>query len=153
MLTHFYSWSAWRDIYEPKCHWNIVRTSDQKNIIGIWKYILHGHITDTLFSYSVMSNSLSPHGLQHTRLLCPSPSPRACSNSCPLSWWCHLNISSSVTHFSSGPQSFPASGSLPMSQLFTSGDQSIGALASASVLPMNSPLGLTGLISLSVKRR
>ena len=96
MLTHFYSWSAWRDIYEPKCHWNIVRTSDQKNIIGIWKYILHGHITDTLFSYSVMSNSLSPHGLQHTRLLCPSPSPRACSNSCPLNQWCHPTISSSV---------------------------------------------------------
>ena len=155
MLTHFYSWSAWRDIYEPKCHWNIVRTSDQKNIIGIWKYILHGHITDTLFSYSVMSNSLSPHGLQHTRLLCPSPSPRACSNSCPSSQLCYPTISSSIILFSSCLQSFLALWSFQMSQLFASGGQSIGVSASTLVLPMNTqdycPLGWTGWISLQSK--
>ena len=99
--------------------------------------------------HSVMSNSLWPHGLQHTRHACPSPSPRACSNSCPLSQWCHPTISSSVAPFSSCLQCFPRSGSFPMSQLFTPGGQSIGVLASASVPPMNSqdwfPLGWTGL--------
>ena len=84
-----------------------------------------------------MCESLQPHGLQHTRLHCPSPTPRACSNSCPLSWWCHPTISSSVIPFSSHLQSFPASGSFQMSQLFISGGQSIGVLASTSVLPMN----------------
>ena len=81
-----------------------------------------------------MSNSLRPHGVQLTRLLCPSPTPEACSNSCPLSWWCHPTISSSMVPFSSCPQSLPASGSFQMSQLFTSGGQSIGvsALTSAS---------------------
>ena len=97
-----------------------------------------------------MSNSLRPHGLQHTRLPCPSPSPRVCSSSCPLSRCCHPTISSSVTRFFSCPQSFLASGSFPVSQLFISGGQSIRA--SASVLPMNIlgwfPLELTGLISL-----
>ena len=96
-----------------------------------------------------MSDSLWPHGLQHARLPRPLLSPRVCSNSCPLSQWCHPTILSCVTHFSC-PQSFPVSGSFPMSWLFTSGSQSIGA--SASVLPMNIqgwfPLGLTGLISL-----
>ena len=91
--------------------------------------------------------TLRPHGLQHARLPCPSLSPRVCSNSCPLSWWCHPTISSSVSPLSSCTQSFPASGSFPVSQYFTSGSQSIGA--SASVLPMNIqgwfPLGLTGL--------
>ena len=108
-----------------------------------------------LFSCSAMSDSLRPHGLQHTRLPCPSPSPRACSNSCPSSWWCHSTILSSVAHFSSCLQSFPASGSFLMSWLFASGGQSIGASAAASVLPMNLqdwfPLGLTGLISLKSK--
>ena len=98
---------------------------------------------------SVLSGSLWPYGLQHTRLPCPSSSSRACSNSCPLSWWCHPTISSSVVPFSSRLQSFPASGTFPMSWLFSSGDQSVGA--SASVLPMNIqdwfPLGLTGLVS------
>ena len=102
-----------------------------------------------------MSDSLQLHGLQHARLLCPSPTPRAYSNSCPLSWWCHPTISSSVVPLSSCLQSLPASGSFPMSQLFASGDQSFGASASASVLPMNIqgwfPLGLTGLISLQSK--
>ena len=90
-----------------------------------------------LFSCSVLSNSLRPHGLQHARLPCPSPSPRACSNSCPLSRRCHTTISSSVVPFSFCLQSFPASGSLQMSQFFTSGGQSIGVSSSASVLPMN----------------
>ena len=107
------------------------------------------------FSRSIMSNSLQPHGLQHARLPCPSPTPGACSNSCPLGQWCHPIISSSVIPFSSCLQSFPSSGSLPMSQFFTSGSQSIGVSASASVLPMNIqdwfPLGLIGLISLQSK--
>ena len=107
------------------------------------------------FSHSVMSNSLQPHELEHTRLSCPSPTSGACSNSCPLSRWCHPTISSSVIPFSSCLQSFPASGSFPMSQFFTSGGQSIGVSASVSVLPMNIhdwfPLGLTGLISLQPK--
>ena len=84
-----------------------------------------------------MSNSLRPHGLQHTRPPCPSPTPRAYSNLCPLSRWCPPTISSSIIPFSSYLQSFPASGSFPMSQSFPSGCQSIGVSASASVLPMN----------------
>ena len=106
------------------------------------------------FSCSVVSDSLWPHGLQHTRLPCPSPTTGVYSNSCPLSRWCHPTISSSVIPFSACLQSFPASESFPMSQFFTSGGQSIGV--SASVLPMNIqdwfPLGLTGLISLHSKR-
>ena len=102
-----------------------------------------------------MSDSLPLHGLQHARLSCPSPTPRTCSNSCPLSQWCHPAISSSVIPFSSCLQSFSASGSFPMSQFFASGGQSIGASASGSVLPMNVqdwfPLGLTGLIYLLSK--
>ena len=108
-----------------------------------------------LFSHSVVSDSLWPHGLQHVRPPCPSPSPRVYSNSCPLSRWCHPTISSSVVPFSSRLQSFPASGSFPMSQFFTSGGQSIRVSASASVLPMYVqnwfPLGWTGLISLQSK--
>ena len=104
------------------------------------------------FSCSVMSNSFQPHGLQHARLPCPSPTPRACSNLCPSSQWCYSTISSSVVAFSC-LQSFSASGFFPRSQFFTSGGQSIGA--SASVLPKNIqdwfPLGLTGLISLQSK--
>ena len=105
-----------------------------------------------LFSGSVMSSSLRPHGLQNTMSPCPSPSPGVCSNSCPLSHWCHPTILSSVIPFPSCLQSFPASGSFPVSQLFSSGGQRIRASASASVLPVNSqdwfPLGFTGLISL-----
>ena len=108
-----------------------------------------------LFSHSVMSDSLQPHGLQHIRLPCPSPSSGTCSYSCPLSQWCHPTSSSSVIPFSSCLQSFPASGSFQMSQFFPSGGQSIGVSASASVLPMNIqdwfPLGLTALISLQSK--
>ena len=108
-----------------------------------------------LFSRSVVSSSLWPHLLQHARLFCPSLSPWVCSNSCPSSQWCHPVISSSVIPFSSHLQSFPASGSFLMSQLLASGGQSIGASASASVLPMIIqdwfPLGLTSLISLQSK--
>ena len=107
------------------------------------------------FTHSVMSHSLRPHGLQHARLPCPSLYPGAYSNSCPSSRWCHPTISSSVTPFSSCPQSFPASESFPISWLFTSDHQSIGVSASASILPLNIqdwfPLGLTGLISLLFK--
>ena len=91
----------------------------------------------SLFSLSVVSSSLQPHTPQHTRLPCPSPSPGACSNSCPLSRWCHPAILSSLVPFSSYLQSFPVLGSFLMSQLFTLGGQSIGASASVSVLPMN----------------
>ena len=107
------------------------------------------------FSHSVMSNSLRPHGLQLTRPPCPSPSSGVYSNSCPLNWWCHPTISSSVIPFSSYLQSFPASGFFPLTQLFTSSGQSIGVSASRSVLPVNtqdwSPLGWTGWISLQSK--
>ena len=107
------------------------------------------------FSRSVMSNSLQLHELQHTRPPCSSPTPRVHPNPCPSSQWCHPTISSSVVPFSSCPQSFPASGSFPMSQVFASGGQSIGVSASTSVPPMNtqdwSPLGWTGWISLQSK--
>ena len=107
------------------------------------------------FSRSVVSNSLQLHGLWHARLPCPSPTPGTCLNSCPSSQWCHPAISSSVVPFSSCFQSFPASGSFPVSQFFASGGQTIGVSASASVRPMNIqdwfPLRLTGLISLLSK--
>ena len=107
------------------------------------------------FSHSVVSDSLQPHESQHARPPCPSPTPGVHSNSCPSSQWCHPAISSSVIPFSSCPQSLPALGSFPMSQLFASGGQSSGVSASASVLPMNSqdwsPLGWTRWISLQSK--
>ena len=107
------------------------------------------------FSRSVVSNSLWPCESQHARPPCPSPTPRVYSNSCPFSQWCHPTISCSVIPFSSCLQSFPASGSFPMSRLFSSGGQSIGASASASVLPVNIqdwyPLGWTGWISFQSK--
>ena len=101
-----------------------------------------GHDWETLiitiqFSHSVVSNSLWPHELQHTRPPCPSPTPGAYPNSCPMNRWCHPTILSSVIPFSSCTQSFPASGSFQMNQPFASGDQSIGVSASTSVLPMN----------------
>ena len=111
-------------------------------------------ISSVQFSCSVVTDSLWPHKPQHTKPPCPSPTPGVYPNSCPLSWWCHLTISSSVVPFSSCPQSFPESGSFPMSQLFASGGQSIGVSASTSVLPMNtqdwSLLGWTGWISLQM---
>ena len=122
----------------PLCHTKMLR-----NIL----------ISSVQFSCSVMSDSLRPHELQYARPPCPSPTPGVHWNSCPSSWWCHPNILSSVVPFSSCPQSFPAPGSFQMSQLFSSGGQSIGV--SASVLPMNSqdwsPLGWTGWISLQFK--
>ena len=121
--------------------------------------IITGVGANLLFSLWVMSDSLWLNGLQHARHLCPSPSTRVCSDSCPLSQWCHLSISSSVVPFSSCLQPFPASGSFLMSRPSTSGGQRIGASALASVLPMNIqdssqdlfPLELTGLISLQSK--
>ena len=107
------------------------------------------------FSRSVMSDSLRPHDSQYARPPCPTQTPGVYLNSCSSSWWCHPTISSSVVPFSSYPQSLPASGSFPMSQLFAWGGQSIGVSASASVLPMNtqdlSPSGWTGWISLQSK--
>ena len=112
-------------------------------------------LSSVQFSHSVMSDSLQPHEPQHTRPPCPSATSGVYPNSCPLSRWCYPTISCSVFPFSSCPQSLPASGSFPMSQLFASGGQSIGVSASASVLPMNtqdwSPLGWTGWISLQSK--
>ena len=112
-------------------------------------------ISSVQVSCSVMSDCLRPHESQHARPPCPLPTPRVHSNSCASSWWCHPAISSSVVPFSSCPQSLPASGSFPMSQLFTWGGQSIGVSALVSVLPMNtqdwSPSEWTGWISLQSK--
>ena len=119
------------------------------------KITASGLISSVQFSHSVVSNSLWSYGLQHNRLTCPSPTTGAYSNSCPSHWWCHPTISSTFIPFSSHLQSFPASGSFPMSQFFASGGQSLGASASASVPPMiiqdGFPLGLTHLISLQSK--
>ena len=116
---------------------------------------LESELSSVQFSRSVVSNSLQPHGLQHARPPCPSPTPGVYSNSCPLSQWCHPTLSSSVDPFFSHLQSFPASGSFPMSQLFASGGENIWVSASKSVLPMNIqdwfPLGWTGWISLQSK--
>ena len=115
----------------------------------MWSIFLHLQFS----SVAQSCPTLRPHELQHARPPCPSPTPRVYPNPCPLSWWCHPTISSTVIPFSSCPQSFPASGSFQMSQLFASGGQSIGVSASTSVLPMNtqdwSPLGWTGWISCS----
>ena len=131
--------------------------------ILIFWFLIHYSVTShcfflrVQFSRLVVSDSLQPRGLQHTRLPCPSPTPRVYSNSCPLSQWCHPTTSSFVVPFSFCFQSVPASGSFQMSQFFTSGGQSIGvsASASASVLPMNIqdwfPLGWTALIFLQSK--
>jgi len=114
--------------------------------------IIFNSVSSVQSSHSVVSDSLRPHGLQHDRPPCPSPTPGVYSHSCPLSLWCRPTILSSVVPFSSGLQSFPASGSFPVSQFITSGGQSIGVSASAPVLPVNIqdwfPLGWTGWISL-----
>ena len=128
----------------------------QLNYLKFWKMMLWKcYIQSVQFNCLVMSDSLWPHEPQHARPPCPSPTPGVHSDSCPSSQWCHPAISSSVIPFSSCPQSFPASGSFQMSQLFTSGGQSIGVSASILVLPMNtqdwSPWGWTGLISLQSK--
>ena len=132
-----------------------LKLSIQKMKIMASGSIISWHISLVQFSSSVVSDSLRPHGLQHTRPPCPSPTPRVYANSCPLSQWCDPTISSSVVPFSSHLQSFPASGSFQMSQLFSSGGQSFGVSTSTSVLPMNIqdwfPLGWTGWISLQSK--
>ena len=121
----------------------------------VWNHMLKAYMYSVQFCHSVMSDSLWSHGLQHARLPCPSLTPRAYSNACPLHRWCHPTISSSVVPFYSCLQSFPGSGSFPMTQFFTSGGQSTGVSASTSVLPMNTqdwfPLGWTGWISLQSK--
>ena len=118
-------------------------------------YLLLFVFRSVQFSHSVVSDSLPPHELQHARPLCPSPTPKVYSDSCPSSQWCHPAILSSVVPFSSWPHSLPASGSFPTSEVFIWGGQSIGVSASAPVLPMNtqdwSPLGWTGWISLQSK--
>ena len=127
----------------------IIITSDRERQIYDMAY------SSVQFSHSVMSSSLKPHGLHHARLPCSSPTSGDYSDSCPSSWWCHPTSSPSVIPFSSRIKSFPASGSFPMSQFFTSGGQSIGISAPSSVLPMNIqdwfPFGLTGWISLQFK--
>ena len=137
---------VWIQCTKENCSWH------SPNLGEIW---WHSPNLKLLFSHSVMSNSLWFHGLQHTRLPCPSPSPGTCSNSCQLNWWYHPTISSSVALFSFCLQSFPASGSFPMSQLFTSGGQNTGVSALASVHPMSIQglfhLRLTSLISLLSK--
>ena len=138
----------WIVRYNPGCPVKFEFQASNKRF-GAWA------MNSVQFSHSVMFDSLWPHGLQHTRLPCPSPSPRACSNSCSSSRWCHPTISSSAVPFSSCLQYFLAWGSFPMSQFFAPGGQSVGVSASASVLPVNTqdwfPLGWTGWISLLSK--
>ena len=135
-------------------HCTIIYISQDKEITS---ESIHGWIkkASVQFSHSVLSDFLQPHGLQHARLPCASPTPRAYSNSCPSSRWCHPTISSSIISFSFCLQSFPPSGSFQMSQFFASCGQSIGVEASTSVLPMNIqdwfPLGWTRWISLQSK--
>ena len=162
-LTSYLSHSRWMKVFSPSITKNICQfwafickmKSKPQPLKGIWS-ILQSLGLSVQFSHSVVSDSLWPHGLQHARLLSPSPTPRVYSNSCPSSQWCHPTISSSVIPFSFHLQSCPASGSFPVSQFFTSGGQIIGVSASASVLPMNNqdwlPLGWTGWISLLSKR-
>ena len=144
---------------DPECifnllYWSIVDLQCCINFHCRANWLSH-IFSSVLFSCSVMSNSLRPHGLQYDRLTCASQTPRACSNSWPWSRWCHPTSSSSLVPFSSCLQSLPESGSFPMSQFFTTGGQSIGASASASVLAVNIQdwfsLRWTGLISLQSK--
>ena len=143
----------WLDMWQKKVYIYFARRRVCSEVIHscnatLWLLLL-------FFNRSGVSDSLWLRGLQHARLPCLSPSPRACWNSCPLSWWCRPTISSSGIPFSSCPLSLSASGSFPESQLFTSGGQSIEASASASLLPMNIqdwfPLGWMGWISLQTK--
>ena len=172
-------WAGWSTSWNQDC-WEISITSDDTTLMAESKEQLKsllmkvkeesekvglklniqktnimasGSTSSVRFSHSVVSNSLWPHGVQHARPPCPSPTTRVYSNSCPLSQWYHPTISSSVAPFLSCPQSFPASGSFPMSQFFVSGSQHTGASASASVLPIQGwlPLGWTGLIFLLSK--
>ena len=156
LLTNFkqvsYFWASVLPMYKQELDWADRSSNLLSSNLKVFALAL---CLSLQFSCSVMSNSLWPHGLQHTRLPCPSPTPRDYSNSCPSSQWYHPTISSSGVPFPSCLQTFPASGSFPMSQFFLSGSQSIGVSASALVLPKNIrdwfPLGLTGLISLQSK--
>jgi len=149
------TWKPERQIqYKLRCQ--LFPVQNRVNYLSSSIYLLKTVNVKVQFSCSVVSDSLRPHEPQHTRPPCPSPTPGVYPNSCSLSWWCHpAIISSSVVPFSSCPQAFPASGSFPMSQLFTWGGQSIRVSASTSVLPVNtqdwSPLGWTGWISLKSK--
>ena len=146
----YFQWEC-RNSYSLKPLVLMVKRSQVKQVVRHSRTHSILSFSSVLVSNLVVPDFLWPHWLQHTRLACPSPTPRVCSNSCPLSRWCHPTISCSAFPFSSCLQSFPASGSFPMSHFFASGGQSIGVWASASVLPMNIqywfPLGLTGLIS------
>ena len=124
--------------WQSVCHylWLYANFSRPGTFYFLYKFT-HSLVLLKSFSHSVVPNSLEHYGLQHGRLPCPSPTPGACLDSYPSSRWCHPTISSSVVPFSSCLQSFPASGSFPVSQFFASGGQSIGVSASASVLPMN----------------
>ena len=149
-LCYLTCWS----LFSILVKWRIILTS--KELWEVWiNSCINSSLHILLFSCSVVSDFLRLHGLQHARPPCPPPTPRAWTDSCPLSQWCHTIISSSVLSFSSCPQSFLASRSFPISWLFISGGQSIGASASASVLPMNIQdsflLGLTSLMSLQFK--
>ena len=169
------NFSFLKTLHLVHCWWEYKLVQSQQNSVNFWKgdedvmegmlagSEVYGPILKLLaslkysvqFSHSVVSDSLRPHELQHARPACPSPAPAVYPNSCPLSQWCHRTISSSVVPFSSCLQSFSASGSFPMSQLFAWGGQSIGISASTSVLPMNtqdwSPLRWTGWITLQAK--
>ena len=147
-----------------KCHWLNIRLcldaelckwKKGRGYSSLWPFIPRAGPSTLFSSVAQLCPTLRPHGLQHSRLPCLSPTPGAYSDSCPLSQWCHATISPSVIPFSSCLQSSPASGSFPRSQRFASGGQSIGASASASILPMNIqdwfPLGWTGWISLQSK--
>ena len=152
-LEFILPWSIWLNLVFPK--WLTAPCSLCSNCLAVSNCSLNPGFSSVQFSHPVMSNSLWPHESQHTRPPCPSPTPGVYSNSCPSSQWCHPAISSSVSPFSSCPQSLPVSESFPMSQLFTWGGQSTGVSASASVLPMNtqdwSPLEWTSWISLQSK--
>ena len=161
LLLQISCWNLWVLLIPSKNFFPFVSTDDRNMSVStdssyflIPKRNLSQGMQSVQFSHSVMSNCLRPHESQHARPPCPSPTPRVHSNSHPSSWWCCPAISSSVIPFSC-PQSLPASGSFPVSQLFAWGGQSITISASASVLPMNirdwSPLGWTGWISLQSK--
>ena len=143
LLGWWPQWCAGRMAYQKERAWKVCTTTPPTTPHTLLTLSMHlfcsivPKLLLLLFSHSVMSDLLWPHGLQHSRLPCPTPSPGVCSNSCPLSRWCHPTISPSVVLFSSCLQYFLASESFPMSRLFTSGGQRIGTTASASVLPMN----------------
>ena len=150
-----YAWYPYLGYYEISCQQHETELSLWDPDFSSFEWYTGVQISSVQFSRSVVSHSLRPHEPQYTRPPCPSPTPRVQPNSCPSSRWCNPAISSSVVPFSSCPQSFPASGCFPVSQLFASGGQSIGVSASTSILPMNtpdwSPLGWTGWISFQSK--